>query len=60
MIPRIKSFKPMKDYQLLVTFDDGRIVLYGVMNEIGSAQKSCHAIFVPLHMHYKSLYNYYI
>ena len=34
MIPRIKSFKSMKDYQLLVTFDDGRVVLYDVMDDI--------------------------
>ena len=34
MIPRICSFKVMKDYQLLVTFDDGRIVLYDVMDDI--------------------------
>ena len=36
MIPRIKSFNPMKDYQLLVTFDDGRVVLYDVMDDIRS------------------------
>ena len=34
MIPRIKSFKPTADYQLLVTFDDGRIVRYDVMDDI--------------------------
>lgn len=36
MIPRIKSYKPMKDYQLLVAFDDGRIVKYDVMDDIRS------------------------
>ena len=34
MIPRIKSFKPTTDYKLLVTFDNGRIVLYDVMDDI--------------------------
>ena len=33
-IPRIKTFKSMEDYQLLVTFDDGRVVLYDVMDDI--------------------------
>ena len=34
MIPRIKSFKPITGYRLLVTFDDGRSVLYDVMDDI--------------------------
>ena len=34
MIPRIKSFTPTDDYLLLVTFDDGRIVRYDVMEDI--------------------------
>ena len=34
MIPRIKSFEPMRDYQLLVTFDDGRVVRYDVQDDI--------------------------
>ncbi len=34
MIPRIKSFVPEEDYQLLVTFDDGRVVRYDVMDDI--------------------------
>lgn len=36
MIPRIKSYKPLKNYQLLVTFDDGRVVKYDVMDDIRS------------------------
>lgn len=31
MIPRIKSFIPLEGFQLQVTFDDGRIVRYDVM-----------------------------
>ena len=34
MIPRIKSFVPEEGYQLLVTFDDGRVVRYDVMDDI--------------------------
>ena len=34
MIPRIKSFVPQEGFQLLVTFDDGRIVRYDVMDDI--------------------------
>ncbi len=34
MIPRIKSFTPCEGYQLLVTFDDGRVVRYDVMDDI--------------------------
>lgn len=34
MIPRIKSFIPKENYQLKVTFDDGRTVLYDVMDDI--------------------------
>ena len=34
MIPRIKYFVPKENYQLLVTFDDGRTVLYDVMEDI--------------------------
>ena len=34
MIPRIKSFVPEKGFQLLVAFDDGRVVRYDVMDDI--------------------------
>lgn len=34
MIPRIKTVKPMPDFQLSVTFDDGRAVYYDVMEDI--------------------------
>lgn len=34
MIPRIKSYQPLKDYQLLVSFDDGRKVRYNVAEDI--------------------------
>lgn len=34
MIPRIKSFEPMEDYWLRVTFDNGRVVQYNVKDDI--------------------------
>lgn len=34
MIPRIKSYQPMQDFQLLVSFDDGRKVRYNVADDI--------------------------
>ncbi len=34
MIPRIKSFVPAGGFQLLVTFDDGRVVRYDVKDDI--------------------------
>jgi hypothetical protein len=34
MIPRIKSFYPLEDYQLKVVFDDGRIVTYDLKDDI--------------------------
>lgn len=34
MIPRIQSYQPLKDYQLLVSFDDGRKVRYDVADDI--------------------------
>ena len=36
MIPRIKSYQPLEDYQLLVSFDDGRKVRYDVADDIHS------------------------
>ena len=36
MIPRIKSYQPLKDYQLLVSFDDGRPVRYDVADDIAT------------------------
>lgn len=34
MLPRIKSVKPMPEFQLHVIFDDGKSVLYDVMEDI--------------------------
>ena len=34
MIPRIKNYQPLKDFQLLVLFDDGRQVRYDVADDI--------------------------
>lgn len=34
MIPRIKSVKPLENYMLRVVFDDGKIVLYDVKDDI--------------------------
>ncbi|MCR4665093.1 MAG: DUF2442 domain-containing protein [Paludibacteraceae bacterium] len=34
MIPRIKSYQPLADYRLLVSFDDGRRVCYDVAEDI--------------------------
>ena len=34
MIPRIREIKPLKDYQLLVSFDDGKKVRYNVADDI--------------------------
>lgn len=34
MIIRIKELKPIEDYKLLVTFDDGKIVKYDVKDDI--------------------------
>ena len=34
MIPRIKSYQPLQNFQLLVSFDDGRQVRYDVADDI--------------------------
>ena len=34
MIPRIKRIEPMADFKLLVDFDEGRRVVYDVMDDI--------------------------
>ncbi len=34
MIPRISSIKPMPDYLLDVSFDDGRRVIYDVKEDM--------------------------
>jgi hypothetical protein len=34
MIPRIKDVKPMQNYRLSVVFDDGKKVIYDVMDDI--------------------------
>ena len=36
MIPRIKNYQPLKDFQLLVSFDDGRQVRYNVAEDIAT------------------------
>ena len=36
MIPRIKSFCPLEDYQLEVVFDDGRVVTYDLKDDINA------------------------
>ena len=35
MIPRIKEVKPLRDYNLSVTFGDGKSVIYDVKDDIG-------------------------
>ena len=34
MLPRIKAIKPMPEFRLHVVFDDGKSVLYDVMDDI--------------------------
>ncbi len=34
MIPRIKNVEPQKDFQLCVSFDDGKTVIYDVKEDI--------------------------
>lgn len=36
MIPKIKELKPLDDYVLQVSFDDGIEVIYDVKDDIGS------------------------
>lgn len=38
MIPRIKSFEPIDDWKLIVTFDDGFRVLYNVKDDIDTLE----------------------
>ncbi|MBQ0167124.1 MAG: DUF2442 domain-containing protein [Treponema sp.] len=38
MIPRIKSLKPLDDFQLQVLFDDGKNVIYNVREDIDSVE----------------------
>lgn len=50
MIPRIKSVKPLENYVLNVVFDDGKDVLYDVMNDIQTIPsydvlKTIHGLF---------------
>ena len=50
MIPRISSIKPMPDYLLDVSFDDGRRVIYDVKEDIDSIPafkplESIHGLF---------------
>ena len=34
MIPRIKSFRPLENYTLQVVFDDSRVVMYDLKDDI--------------------------
>ena len=34
MIPRIKELQPIENFKLLVTFDDARVVVYDVLDDI--------------------------
>ena len=43
MIPRIKSVEAMKDLKLLVSFDDGVLVLYDVSEDVNELKE-----FLPL------------
>ena len=36
MIPRIKSYQPLRNFQLLVLFDDGKQVRYNVAEDIAA------------------------
>lgn len=36
MIPRIKNISPLYNYRLSVEFDDGRKVIYDVLEDIGT------------------------
>ena len=38
MIPRIKEVKPLPDYSLSVTFDDGKSVIYDVKDDINQLE----------------------
>ena len=49
MIQRIKTIKTMPDYMLMVSFDDGKQVLYDVKEDFDlpeySSMKSIHGLF---------------
>ena len=50
MIPRIKSVKPLPDFRLSIVFDDGKAVLYDVMDDIKQIESyrdllSIHGLF---------------
>ena len=50
MIPRIKSVKPLENYVLNIVFDDGKDVLYDVMDDIQTIPsyevlKTIHGLF---------------
>ena len=38
MIPRIKAVKPLPNYSLSVTFDDGKSVVYDVKDDINQLE----------------------
>ena len=50
MLPRIKDVTPMPEYQLHVVFDDGKSVIYDVMEDIRQIESyrdllSIHGLF---------------
>lgn len=50
MIPRIRTVKPLPDYMLSVSFDDGKAVIYDVKEDIAQiesyqALKLVHGLF---------------
>lgn len=50
MIPRIRTVKPLPDYMLSVSFDDGKAVIYDVKEDIAQiesyqALKLIHGLF---------------
>lgn len=50
MIPRIRTVKPLPDYMLSVSFDDGKAVIYDVKDDIAQiesyqALKLIHGLF---------------
>ena len=50
MIPRIREVKPLQDYCLCISFDDGKTVLYDVKEDIEQIEsyrdlRSIHGLF---------------
>lgn len=53
MIPRIKSIQAAKDYQLIVTFDNGICVIYDVAEDIRNIKA-----FAPLMTEHRLFENF--